>query len=811
MEHVKTGLTSNQAAELRVKYGPNTLPKKVRVPLYRKFVNQLKSVLIYLLFGATALSFVVGDYFEGILILVIVFLNASIGVYQEEKAADSLELLENSVVLKVRVLRDGREVEIDSSNLVPGDIVNLDEGSKIPADGVIVESRSIEVSEAVLTGEALSVPKESNDEVYMGTTVVRGHAIMKVEKTGAQMRFGEITKKLQEVGRVKTPLQIKIEHVSKVIGAIGLCISVLIFAIALLKGVALYGGFLLAISLAVAIVPEGLPAVMTVVLSVGVKSLAKRRAIVRTFSSIESLGNITLIATDKTGTITTNKMSVKEVFASRKEDEDAIYLTSVLCSTSSLVPIVQNNTERSKEEQRYEILGDPTEGALLIYAQKMGINIENVKKDWKIVDEQPFDSQTKKMSVKVQKGKETILLSKGAPESLLNSLSSKLYIKKLEEWAKHGYRVIGFTKNNKMLGLVALYDPPRIEVEQAIKTARAAGVDVVMITGDNEKTAQAIARQIGLILDDEEVLTGKQIEDFSDSELLEKLPKTRIFARTSPIHKSRIVALYQKLGHIVAVTGDGVNDVIALKQAHVGIAMGIEGTDVAREGADIVLADDNFATIVEAIEEGRSIVQKLENTVKYLLTTNLIEALSITFGMVVGVVSVFSPLQILYINLISDGFPALSLAFSPKKAGLMSKKALAPTLFSRFDLWFMIVIGVVGSLIINLSYLYYAKTLPHIAATSSFTILALMQSFLFAEMWLSHGSLLTHYRSLRSWIFWSAFLSPLFLQLVIINTPFLRNVFRLEETLPQTFGIFIIISSLVTVAIWLFKVLLRHR
>lgn len=796
------GLSSDQAALLLREHGRNEIPHPKKPSLALKLFQQLNSVLIYLLIAAAGLSFFVGEKVESFLILAIVVLNAGVGVYQEGKAEEAVELLQKFSKTIVRVFRDGKEQELDSALLVHGDIVYIEDGSKIPADAVIVQSQALELNESSLTGESLSIPKNRGEEVFMGTIVAKGHGHIRVEKIGTHTKFGGITKNLSEVERTKTPLQLKLESLSRLIGIIGIAMSVFVFGLSYLQGNGGYLAFLLAISLAVAIVPEGLPAAMTVTLSIGVKAMARRKAIVRKLSAIEALGNVNLIATDKTGTLTTNQMRVKELYVEKDENQRLILLNSVLCSTASLVKIHDHGS--------YDFLGDPTEGALLLYAQEQGLDVERTRKEWKIEDEEPFDSVTKQMLVKVRKGGVEHILIKGAPETVLKEPLSPKFKKTLNDWTNKGFRVIAFADKNVNLGIVALYDPPRPEAREAIERSRKAGVEVVMVTGDNAQTAEAIGVQIGLLREGEEIVTGSQLDACSDEELLTKLDKIRIFARTGPIQKSRIVFLYQKLGKIVAVTGDGVNDVVALKRANVGIAMGLIGTDVARETADIILSDDNFATIVNAIEEGRNIVQKLSNTVKYLLTTNLTEAAALIIALTVGVPTLFHPIQLLYINLVSDGLPAIALAFSPGDKGVMSERPEREiTIFSRFDTIFIFVIGIFGSIVVLGSYYAFVQFGESYARTAAFTVLALTQSYVFVDIWLSHRSFVKNITLLRSGMFIVAFLSPFVLQFIMLNVPAFAKLFGLQLVSFNLFIIMVALSACATIGIWLYKLIYK--
>lgn len=799
------GLTSDQVALLLKKYGENSIQDKRNKNVFIKFFEQFYNFLTVLLFAAALISFFIGETVDGVLIVAIVILNAIFGLYQEQKAEEAVAVLKKMTISTTRVIRDGKEIEIESKYVVPGDIFFIEEGVKIVADGIIIETLNIEINEAALTGESIPVVKAAQDPVYMGTIVSKGRALAEVKKTGMQTKFGKIAAQLSSVEENKTPLQKKLEQLTEIIGLVGILISLGVFGLSILQGSAYFPAFLLAVSLAVAVVPEGLPAVMTITLSVGVKDMAKKKAIMRKLSAIEALGNITLIATDKTGTLTTNKMEVKEVMidqhvfptahlpADSKAFQKLIH-NGVLCSTASLVYVHDHGS--------FEILGDPTEGALLVLAKKIGVESDLLKKDHPIIDERPFDSISKRMSVQIKEHGKKIIYTKGAPESILDICSYILIDGKehiltlqkkqeidaiLEKWSQKGLRVLAFSygsnsfdAKNTFLGLVALYDPPRKEAQLSIEKAHAAGINVVMITGDNPKTAEAIGTQIGLVKEGDIILVGDQVEKYTDQELIDLLPKVRIFARITPFHKSRIVSLYQKMGEVVAVTGDGVNDAIALKQADVGIAMGKVGTDVARETADMVITDDNFATIVNAVEEGRNIVKNLKNSIKYLLAGNLTEALTIIIGLLLGLPPILIPIQILYINLISDGIPALALAFSPREEGSMKRKPEKKLQLLTFrDAAYITLVGLAGGIVVVISYFIFDTSI-HERQTIAFTVLAIIQSFIFIDIWLSHRSVRKNYLTFRSRFFMVAFFLPILTQYILVSIPFLSKLFNVE-------------------------------
>ncbi len=689
----------------------NVLPEPKQTPLIGIFLLQFQSFLTMLLFLAAAVSFVVGDILDGSLIIFIILLNATIGFLQEYKAKKDVQALRKMVVQTTRVIRNGKEIQIESKFLVPGDIVVLESGDRIPADGELISSVNMTVDEAPLTGESAPVIKEMGEQVFMATTVLAGRGKFKVLFVGIQTKFGQIAKNLEAVIDEKTPLEIRMADLGRKIG-LGVLGVIFVFGlIGVFQGRGFLEMFFSGVAFAVAAVPEGLPAVLTIALAVGVRRLAKRKAIVKRLSATEALGSIDVILTDKTGTLTKNEMTVKKIIlASGKEinvsgvgyssvgeikgDGDASELIKigVLCNTSSLVPLEDHNVS-------FKVLGDTTEGALLILARKAGIDIDMLRTGNPISDEIPFDATTRIMTVVVGKDK----LTKGAPEKIISSSNNlnenqrKALLLQTNKLASEGLRVVAISKNDEYLGMMGIYDPPRAEVFEAIKSCKGAGIHVVMATGDYPETARAIASEIGLIESGEEIVTGEQLAEFSDEVLNQNLLKIRVFARMTPSDKLRVVEAFQRLGKTVAVTGDGVNDAPALKRAQVGVAMGITGTDVAKEAADLIITDDNFATIVAAIEEGRVIFVNLLKSIKFLLASNFGEVLTVVGAVLLGLPIPLSPLALLWVNVVSDGMPALALAVDVKDGEILRKSAhemkKGKSIFGREDITFLFGVG----------------------------------------------------------------------------------------------------------------------
>lgn len=653
-----------------------------------------------------------------------------------------------------------------------------------------------------------------DDQLYAGTIVVRGRGFMRVTKTGMNTRFGQIAKTLSSIKETKTPLQKKLEVFTKQLGILGIIASIIVFILSFVKEKNLLESFILAVSLAVAAVPEGLPAVMTIILSIGVERMAKRKTIVRKLNAIETMGSLTLIATDKTGTLTTNQMRVKKIWVDEKEYDitspphfsnhpfQKILLNSCINSTASLVFKVDHGD--------FDVIGDTTEGALLLMAKDLGINYEEERKKYQIIEEISFSAITKRMTVKIKNLKfksQIYVLSKGAPESILeicNFIQIGEEIKPLtptkrkeietefQKFAQRGLRMIAFSykkddkkpleENQIFLGFVGIADPVRKEVKEAVSKAKKAGIKVVMITGDNELTAEAVGIETGIIHQGEDILTGKILNNYSDEELLKILLKVKIFARTSPEDKYRLVKLYQKLKEVVAVTGDGVNDALALKQADCGVAMGKTGTDVAKETAHIIITDDNFATLISAIEQGRNIFVHIKNAIKYLLSCNVGEIIYILLALIFNL-PVPTPLQLLYINIATDGLPAISLAFAPDDKKILEKpprKIL--TILDKVDFKYILAVGIVTSLIVILS------SILKKSSTVIFTTLVFIQPFILIDLFLSHRHIVNNFRLLFKPIFISAFLFPFLVHPLILYQPTFQKIFRTE---PLSFSLLI--------------------
>lgn len=784
--HMKenAGLSDKQAQKLLEQFGHNEIVGRPGQTPFQIFLTQFTSLLVILLIIASVASLFLGDLLDGIFILLIVILNGILGFVQEYKAEKTIRALKQMTVATVRVIRGGVEQKIDSQLLVPGDVIILEEGDKIPADGDILESLHLEANEASLTGESMPVEKNIHDEekkhVFLGTIVAKGRARVVVTATGMQTRFGQIAASLSEIKEEETPLQKKLDALGKQLGILALGASGTVFIIGFLAKHPLIEMMLTSISLAVAAVPEGLPAVITITLAVGMQRMAREKAILRKLSSIEALGSATVIATDKTGTLTKNEMRVTKVWG----DTDKILTAGVICNNASLI--------FKHDHGSYDVLGDTTEGTLLLLAAQKGLLAEQVKKDGSLLEEFAFDPTLKMMTVVWESNQQKTIYTKGAPESVLKSCAldeqSRQNIEnEFREYAKEGLRVIALAYKN---------------VTRTPKTRQEAEQDLIFIGFvDNELTANAIGTKIGLIQKNEEIITGSQFAKLTDVEALGRLNSIRIFARTTPDQKLRIVQLLQKMGHIVAVTGDGVNDALALKQANVGVAMGITGTDVAKEAADMIITDDNYATLVTAVEEGRTIFDNIKSAVKYLVGCNVGEVIAVVVGMLLGWPLILTPLQLLYINLVTDGLPAIALAVTPKHDGIMKRKPRATkSIFSSLDgVWFLEVSVLTAVTTLVAFGVGQQSGNLELARAMAFTTIILVQHFILLDVWTRDSSILKK-NIFADKIFLLAFFGPLILQPLLIYIPPLSGIFKITQVSLIQLALVIALSAVLLVS-----------
>ncbi len=785
---MEKGLSVSNAKKLLKIHGKNEIETVEAESPLSLFVSQFPTLLNGILFTAAAFSFIIRDYIDSLFIIGILFLNGVVGFIQEYNAEKALEKLKGYVKPLSRVIRGGKEEQIPTSELVPGDIVILLEGDRVPADGKILHHEDLEIDESILTGESLPVVKEKDYEVFSGTLVVKGKGHLLVERTGMNTRFGQIAKTLSTLETDKTPLRQRTDALGKILSLIALLGAVSIIPMGVSQGREAFPLILLAISVSVAAIPQSLPTVITIALAIGTSRMAKKNAIVRKMQAIETLGSVQVLLIDKTGTLTENSMRVKKYWIKKRKMLKSLIRACVFGNTASLV---EKGAIKS-----FDVIGDRTDGALLLWAKSHG-DLEEIKDGGIIEDEFVFDPENKTITTVWKEDGKKYVFVRGAPEAILESSrmnqGERMKMTKIyESFAKDGLRVIGFgsknekhdgkvdrdhlEKNLEFIGFVGIYDPPRDEAKNAVIRARQAGITTIMVTGDNEKTALTIARDVGLIEKNEDVITGDELEKLTDEELSKIIDKTRVFARAKPEDKLRLVSILKQKGYVVGVTGDGVNDSLALKRSDVGISMGQTGTDVAKEASDIILTDDNFATLVNAVEEGRIIYRNILKAITYLLSGNLSELSLIIFATVLGLPSPLLPTQILWINLVTDGLPALALASDNKDPDLIKDRPRdpnAPVLSKKRSLF----IGIAG-ISLSLFLLFIFVSLLSLDKSEEFARTAVFNTLIFSHMGIAfvvRGKSIFKFNPLL--IF--GVLIILILQIVITFSPFFQKIFHL--------------------------------
>lgn len=708
------GLESKSAEKLREKYGENTLTQKKPKSMLRRFFDQFKDVMILILLAAAVVSFVIAcveqnpmEFFEPALILLIVVLNAIMGVAQESKAEKALAALKNLSAPHARVIRDGNESVIDAKALVPGDIIKLEAGDFVPADARLISSAALKSEESALTGE--SVPSEKNfaaevaedaplgdrdNMVFSGCSITYGTALAVVTATGMDTQMGKIANLLEGEGEAQTPLQKKLANLGKYLGVLALVACAVVFIVGIVNGISPLEIFMTAVSLAVSAIPEGLPAIVTIVLSIGVQRMVKKNALIRRLPAVETLGSASVICSDKTGTLTQNRMTLTKAYADsaeleviskdNSEEVNKLLLYGALCCDGAVV---------MKDDGSIQHIGDPTETAIVLAAQNKGYIKDEINARYKRVMEIPFDSDRKLMTTVVEMDGRFVVITKGAFD-MMSPLCVKGDLKKAkkitESMSEDALRVLAISykeidalpeeatpealENNLIfMGLVGMIDPPRPEAKEAVAVCRKAGIRPIMITGDHVVTATAIARELGIFTEGDRAVTGAELDKMTDSELDSAVEGISVYARVSPENKIRIVKAWQRKGQVVSMTGDGVNDAPALKAADIGCAMGITGTDVAKGAADMTLTDDNFATIVDAVKEGRGIYANIKKVVGFLLGTNIGEVVAVFIAMLVWHESPLLSMQLLWINLVTDSLPAIALGMEAVESDVMDK------------------------------------------------------------------------------------------------------------------------------------------
>lgn len=744
------GLTEKEAQNILQKYGANTITEKKKISVFGIMFDQFKDFMVLILLVSTAISAFMGDITEAITIVAIVVVNAILGFIQEYRTEKTMDALKNLAAPTAKVIRDRNPMTIPAEQIVPGDLIVIEAGDRVPADADLIDANGLQVDESLLTGESVPVEKmlekqdnrnaeatEKRGSIFMGTIVTTGRGRGIVYGTGMNTEMGKIADMIQNINEDETPLQKRLTHLGKFIAYGCLIICAIVSVTGVLRGEGLFTMLLAGISLAVAAVPEGLPAIVTIALALGVQRMLKRNALIRKLPAVETLGCATVICSDKTGTLTENRMTVRKVYAGENMVEirdgskknEGVFISNGreisplkvnavklaleiggLCNNARVVREYANPNPLGKimsvltRQESIRIEGDPTEGALLVAALKAGIGAEDLDKSYFRIDELPFDSDRKCMSVICDNHKgETFIFTKGAPDIILKKCS-KVYTSRgvvdaspavkagitrvNDTLAGEALRVLGVAykkldarsydnknveKDLVFVGMIGMIDPPRREVIEAVRKCRLAGIKPVMITGDHKVTATAIARELNIFEEGDRVLTGAELEEMDESKLVRVADNVSVYARVSPKHKLMIVRALKRIGHIVAMTGDGVNDAPAIKEADIGVSMGITGTDVTKEASSMILMDDNFATIVAAVEEGRVIYNNIRKFIRYMLSCNLGEVLTMFLGMLIGLPIPLLPIQILWVNLVTDGLPAIALGLDPPERDVMMR------------------------------------------------------------------------------------------------------------------------------------------
>ena len=839
------GLTANEVKARLNKYGYNEIEAKKPKTILEMILEQLKDRMILILLLASILSFILGEYAEGIVILIIIFINTLISIIEEKKALDAIEALRNMNAPHTTVIRDGKKKNILTKEVVIGDIVYLEDGNIVPADIRLIEENGLKVDESSLTGESVPVEKDANiildknttladrvNMVYSSTIISYGTAIGVVVGTATNTEVGSIATMLEDTDSLDTPLKRKLNKVGEVLSIIGILVAILIFIIGLLYDKDFISLLMVSISLAISVIPEGLPATATIVMALGVSRMAKKNALVKKLPAVEALGSATVICSDKTGTLTLNKMTVvKSTLYSdiiNKNDENTFSDDLIKCS------LICNNAYIDKDK----VIGDPTEGCLLTYAKNNGYDIKDIKSN-KVLYEQAFDSIRKRMSVVIKDKKEYLLYCKGAPEELIDVCSYACVDDKLVKltnedkdkikdycvtMSSKGLRLLGFAMKNiktlpkegdmieedlTFIGIMGIIDPPRVEVKHAINTCHEAGIRVIMITGDHKLTATAIAKDLGIYKKGDLVVDGEELSRMSDLKLRNTIKDISVFARVTPQDKLRIVNALKKKKEIVAMTGDGVNDAPALKKADIGVAMGITGTDVAKDAAAMILLDDNFTTIEAAVKEGRRVYRNIQKVIQYLLAGNIAEVLTIFTSMLFNLPSPLLAVHILFINLVTDTLPSLALGIDPVSPNVMKHKPVKEgSLFEKGLVFRIGFYGIFLAIITLIAYLIGSNDSYDVGMTMAFTVLCLSQIFHSLNQSSSITSLFSKDYPRNKMLFLSMVGSIIFLLIVLFVTP-IREFFSLSVLNGNEWLIVILLSLSPILIVEIFKAIKR--
>ncbi|MFR3821107.1 MULTISPECIES: cation-translocating P-type ATPase [Hungatella] len=846
----KEGLTAGQAEQLLLEKGENVLKEGKKKSVLAVFAEQFCDLLVVILIAAAVISMFSGNVESTIVIVAVIILNAVLGTVQHEKAKKSLESLKSLSSPSAKVIRGGQKIQIPSANVVPGDILLLEAGDMVAADGRILNNYSLQVNESSLTGESTNVDKEEGtidgempladrtNMVYSGSLVTYGRAMVVVTGTGMDTEIGKIASLMNATKEKKTPLQVSLDQFSGRLAAVIMVICAIVFALSLYRKMPVLDSLMFAVALAVAAIPEALSSIVTIVQAMGTQKMARENAIIKELKAVESLGCVSVICSDKTGTLTQNKMTVQEIYTDgrifRPEELDLheqlhryILYDSILTNDSAIVD--------------GKGIGDPTEYALLEMARKVSVSDDVLRTMMLRLEEIPFDSDRKLMSTKYELHGVPTILTKGAVDVLLDRTTQIRTSEGIRafteadreeinrqnmEFSRNGLRVLAFaykevedghvlslkTENGfTFLGLVSMVDPPRVESKEAVSDARRAGIRPVMITGDHKITATAIAKQIGIFSEGDLAVTGAELDSMSDQELDEKITKISVYARVSPENKIRIVDAWQRRGSIVSMTGDGVNDAPALKKADIGVAMGITGTEVSKDAASMILADDNFATIIKAVANGRNVYRNIKNAIQFLLSGNTAGILSVLYTSIMALPVPFAPVHLLFINLLTDSLPAIAIGMEPADKDLLSQKPRDPKegiLTKEFMMKLFLQGGLIAVCTMTAFHLGLNQGGPAVASTMAFCTLTLARLFHGFNCRSSHSIFRIGFSG--NWYSLGAFLAGVVLLSLVMFVPFLEKLFSVTALTGGQIGLVYLLAVIPTVIIQMTKVI-RER
>ena len=847
----KEGLTAGQAETILLEKGENVLMEGKKKSVLAVFAEQFCDLLVVILIAAAVISMFSGNVESTIVIVAVIILNAILGTVQHEKAKKSLESLKSLSSPNAKVIRGGQKIEVPSAKVVPGDILLLEAGDMVVADGRILNNYSLQVNESSLTGESTNVDKEEGtidgempladrtNMVYSGSLVTYGRAMVVVTGTGMDTEIGKIASLMNATKEKKTPLQVSLDQFSGRLAAVIMVICAIVFALSLYRKMPILDSLMFAVALAVAAIPEALSSIVTIVQAMGTQKMAKENAIIKELKAVESLGCVSVICSDKTGTLTQNKMTVQEIYIDgntfRPEELDLheqlhryILYDSILTNDSTLVD--------------GKGIGDPTEYALLEMARKVSVNDDVLRTMMLRLEEIPFDSDRKLMSTKYELHGVPTILTKGAVDVLLDRTT---HIRTAEgirdfteadreeinrqnmEFSQNGLRVLAFaykeveddhvlslkTENGfTFLGLVAMVDPPREESKEAVSDAKRAGIRPVMITGDHKITATAIAKQIGIFEEGDLAVTGTELDAMSDQELDGKITKISVYARVSPENKIRIVDAWQRRGNIVSMTGDGVNDAPALKKADIGVAMGITGTEVSKDAASMILADDNFATIIKAVANGRNVYRNIKNAIQFLLSGNMAGILSVLYTSIMALPVPFAPVHLLFINLLTDSLPAIAIGMEPAEKDLLSQKPRNPKegiLTKEFMMKLILQGGLIAVCTMTAFHLGLNQGGAAVGSTMAFCTLTLARLFHGFNCRSSHSIFRIGFSG--NWYSLGAFLAGVALLSLVMFVPFLERLFSVAPLTGSQIGLVYLLAVIPTVVIQLTKIVREQR